>query len=781
MTDEHTPEGDELRRKLEQLAERGEPRGAKAVLDAARGGASAPSLSTASSKRVGPARFIPPIAIAASVMLVAGVAAALVSGGGKGHSTTAALAPTTSVPGATAESTTTIPIPEVAIPTKLIAASRLVPFDTCGALVSYARTQALKVVSASGLPGFHGGLSYGGVAVDQRAAATSGPAAAGESSAAPPAAAQAPVAGTDYSTTNNQEAGVDEPDTVKTDGTRVFTLAGGKLWALTTEAAPRVLGSLPMQGGSQLLLTGNRVIVLGGGGPIAMDSRMAGGPVAPGPYQQPSQAVSVVDVSNPSAMKVTGTLNVDGSYVAARMIDGVARIAFNSAPNVPFSYPQDGTPEAQAQATEKNKQAIRSTTASNWLPRYTATNAAGKQVAAGTLTDCGSSYHPPGFSGFGMLSVLTLNADHPEKSNSSSVMADGQIVYASPTRMYIASNQWGQFTNGAVQPTSTTLIHAFDISDPSGAHYKVSGQVRGHVLNQYSMSESNGVFRVATTDGTPTAPVGEGPQGQGSSQSYVTTFGDAGKVLLQLGQVAGLGKGENIYAVRFLGDLGYVVTFRQLDPLYVVDLSDPAKPVVKGALELLGYSAYLHPIGPGLLLGVGQDASPEGRRQGTQASVFDVSNPAAPKLVQRHSLGVPSIPQVEFDPHAFLYWAPTKLAVIPVQEYGQCTSGGPGSGQCGSNFVGALGLRASTAGISEVGRIQHPATQQQQQCSYPPSPPGQAQPQPAQPYCQPSSYTPPIDRSVVIGSRLFTFSQAGMLTSNLTSLVQQAWVPYPQS
>src|SRR5581483_5374777 len=373
MTDEHTPAGesgggDELRRRLEQLADRGEPRGAKAVLDAARGGASAPSLSTPSSKRVGPARFIPPIAIAASVMLVAGVAAALVTSGGGGHHTTAALAPTTSLPDATAESTTTVPIPEVAIPTKLIAASRLIPFDTCGALVSYARTQALKVVGPSGLPGSYGGFARGGVAESRGAAA---PGLAATDSPAPQAAAQAPAAGTDYSTTNNQEAGVDEPDTVKTDGTRVFTLAGGRLWALTTEAAPRVLGSLPMQNGSQLLLTGNRVIVLGGGGPIAVDSRFAGGGVASGPYQQPSQAVSVVDVSNPSAMKVTGTLNVDGSYVAARMIDGVARIAFNSAPNVPFSYPQDGTPEAQAQATEKNKQAIRSSTASNWLPRYT--------------------------------------------------------------------------------------------------------------------------------------------------------------------------------------------------------------------------------------------------------------------------------------------------------------------------------------------------------------------------------------------------------------------------
>lgn len=778
MTDEHTPAEGELRRQLEQLADRGQPRGAKAVLDAARGGASVPSLSRASATPIGPAKIVPAVAIAASVMLIAGVAAALVtSGGGKGRTTTAALSPTTTAAPAVAETTSTAPIPEVSIPTQLIAASRLVPFDTCGALVGYARSQALKLVGPYGVPG----ASRGGVAYATREGAPAGVAGAPASdSAATPAPAAAPAAGTDFSTTNNQEASVDEPDTVKTDGKRLFTLAGGKLWALSADGAPRVLGALPLNA-SELLLAGDRVIALGGGGPIAVDSRAAGGSaVAPGSYQQPSAMVTVIDVSNPGAMKVTGTLNVDGGYIAARMIGGVARIAFNSSPNIAYSYPQDGSPEAQAQATAKNRQAVQATTSSNWLPRYTVTDASGKQKAAGSLTDCGSSYHPPGFSGFGMLSVLTLNTDHPEKSNSSSVMADGSIVYASPTRMYIASNQWGAISgpvNGQiVQPSATTLIHAFDISDPTAAHYKVSGQVRGTVLNQFSMSESEGVLRVATTAGTPTAPAGEGPSGPGNSQSYVTTFGDAGKLLLQLGQVGGLGKGERLQAVRFLGNLGYVVTFRQLDPLYVVDLSDPAKPVVRGALELLGYSAYLHPIGPGLLLGVGQDANDQGRRQGTQASVFDVTNPAAPRLVQRYALGSPSSSQVEFDHHAFLYWAPTKLAVLPVQEYGQCTGGG----SCGPGFVGAIGLRASAAGISEVGRIQHPSQQQQQQCSYPPAQPGQPSPQPS---CQPQpySYAPTIDRSVVIGARLFTFSQQGVLASDLASLAQQAWVPYPTS
>ena len=98
-----------------------------------------------------------------------------------------------------------------------------------------------------------------------------------------------------------------------------------------------------------------------------------------------------------------------------------------------------------------------------------------------------------------------------------------------------------------------------------------------------------------------------------------------GGELREVGRVGGLGKGEQIYAVRFIGHVSYVVTFRQVDPLYTVDLSDPTNPRVRGELKILGYSAYLHPVGDGVLLGVGQDASGQGRIRGTQISLFDIS------------------------------------------------------------------------------------------------------------------------------------------------------------
>src|SRR5262249_19757989 len=147
-------------------------------------------------------------------------------------------------------------------------------------------------------------------------------------------------------------------------------------------------------------------------------------------------------------------------------------------------------------------------------------------------------------------------------------------------------------------------------------------------------------------------------------------------VLAPVGQVSGLGQGEQIYSVRFVDDTGYVVTFRQVDPLYTIDLSTPTAPKVVGQLELEGYSAYLHPVGDGLLLGVVVDvATDTNEPSGAQVELFDVSDAAHPKLLSKSSLGAGSSTQATYDHHAFLYWAPTGLAVLPVQVYGYATPG----------------------------------------------------------------------------------------------------------
>jgi hypothetical protein len=187
------------------------------------------------------------------------------------------------------------------------------------------------------------------------------------------------------------------------------------------------------------------------------------------------------------------------------------------------------------------------------------------------------------------------------------------------------------------------------------------------------------------------------------------------------------------------------VTFRQIDPLYTIGLADPTAPKVLGELELLGYSAYLHPIAADLLLGVGQDATPEGRTKGVQVSLFGVGDPAHPRLLARHALGTASSSQVEYDSHAFLYWPARKLVVLPVQVNDATPGSQPG-------FTGALALNVDAAGIGEVGRVAHNAV---------------------------NGYSPPITRSMVIADRLLTLSDGGVLASALDGFTPAGWLPFP--
>ena len=224
-----------------------------------------------------------------------------------------------------------------------------------------------------------------------------------------------------------------------------------------------------------------------------------------------------------------------------------------------------------------------------------------------------------------MLSVLTIDlANGLPAIDTDAVVAGGEIVYSSPTSLYVATQRW----LGAGAPAEAisdvrTQIHRFDVERPRSTSYVATGAVEGFMLNQWSMSEHEGVLRVASTTSPPWTQGGAA----GESESFVTTLATAGDRLIEVGQVGGIGRGEQIYAVRFIGDAGYVVTFRQVDPLYTLDLSDPTEPRVAGELKIPGYSAYLHPVGDGLLLGVGQDANADGATTGVQMSLFDVSDP----------------------------------------------------------------------------------------------------------------------------------------------------------
>ena len=214
--------------------------------------------------------------------------------------------------------------------------------------------------------------------------------------------------------------------------------------------------------------------------------------------------------------------------------------------------------------------------------------------------------------------------------------------------------------------------------------------------------------------------------------------------LVEVGSVGELGLGEQIYAVRFLGDVGYVVTFRQVDPLYSIDLSDPSNPVTRGELKIPGFSSYLHPVDDNLLLGIGQDATDEGRTLGTQVSVFDVSDLDNPTRLHQWTFefdeNSSSYSEVEYDHRAFLHWAQTGTTVLPVTRWSWDEET-----ETEDNFFGAVAVEARRDGIEEIGTITHDRFQGKN---------GQY------------DWGAQIRRSFVIGDAVYTLSEIGLMASD---------------
>ncbi|WP_432929796.1 beta-propeller domain-containing protein [Microbispora sp. CA-135349] len=552
-----------------------------------------------------------------------------------------------------------------------------------------------------------------------------------------------------FSTTNTHEAGVDEPDLVKTDGTRVVTVTRGVLRVVDARTR-KVTGTLRLVAEDQswaqadLLVHGDRALVLfqGGGiipfGATAKTRAGFGGP-----------RYVLVDLSGEP--RVLGSMTVRGQHVDARQSGSTVRLVVRSQPEIAFPAPKENEPEKEL--LEGNRQAVLSAPADAWLPAYDVESGGASRTER---VGCDRVSHPGQFTGTSMLTVHTIDLAAATPFGSLTpiaVAADGDTVYGTASSLYVTSNpRWWDARPVDVVPVSgpsatptpaaapeRTEVHRFDVSAPGAPRYVTSGSVPGRLLNQYSLSEYDGHLRVATTSGAEV--FGASP---GTSESGVYVL-DAG-TLAQTGSVTGLGRGERIYSVRFMDGLGYVVTFRQTDPLYALDLRDPAAPRVTGELKITGFSAYLHPAGEGRLIGIGQEASGEGRMLGTQISLFDVADPAAPAVLSRFHQGQ-SGSEAEWDPHAFLYWPATGLAVLPLANWAD-------GGIAGS---AALALRVGDREITKLGVVSHPR-------------------QPARSDFAPADQG--IRRSLVIGDDLWTLSYAGLKVSDAGTLTDRAWIPF---
>ena len=488
-------------------------------------------------------------------------------------------------------------------------------------------------------------------------------------------AGQTPVTGS-RTGTNVQDADVDEGDIAKTDGRIVVRVVGQEL-VVTDVSGPHAVelsrtklpGTLLFQ--PDLLLHDGAVTIVGtegrmydgrppfwyrrGGPPrVTPNGAPNGAPkvtssATPGrspgfmPPSDPGSRTRIVsfDVTGPSP-RLLSDRTVDGEPVAVReYAGGTVRVVVSShAPRIPFVQPdRQRTP---AEATAQNRNLVRQAPLTAWLPRIS--TGSGK---ASPLLGCSDVRHPDQASGFGTLSVLTFAPGAPAKPSTTAVTAAGDLVYSSADRLYVATT--------SLDGRERTTVHAFAL-DGSRTSYLASGRLPGTVNDRWSLDEYDGHLRAAVTLGDPWQPRG----------NALVVLGEEGDRLVPVGRLDGLGRGEQIKAVRWLGDAAVVVTYRQTDPLYTVDLADPQHPRLAGTLRMRGFSGYLHPLGGDLLLGLGRDATTTGVDLGARAATFDLHDLAHVRRTDVLDLRRATALVTLDDPHAFTYLPALRTAVLPV-------------------------------------------------------------------------------------------------------------------
>ena len=444
--------------------------------------------------------------------------------------------------------------------------------------------------------------------------------------------------------TNVQETGVDEPDTVKTDGTRLVRLRGDDLETYDASGTRmRAVSTLrlPRFDAGEILLDGDTVVAIGTD-QVSPTDQMTG-------QRRGSRVVTVslADADNP---EITSDVAYSSRVISARQHGSVVRLVLSDGlPALDFA-PLDPKGARAADALTVNREAIAATTIDDWLPTYDAGDGPRR------LLDCTDVAIPPDDLGLDTISVVgvdTADATHPQAIG---LAGATEIAYESDNHLYLAASPAGGdcidcFTaDGPVGagPSGTSHVFEFDLDGTTASHV-ASGEIEGTIADRWSMDEADDVLRVAV-----------GPSSETGSYNSVVTLRRSGTDLAEIGRVDGLGPGEQIKSVRWFDDLAIVVTFRQVDPLYSVDLSEPSSPSLIGELKIPGYSEYLHPLGDDRLLGIGYD----GRGRDAQIALFDAGDLAD---VRRDDVVVLRATQsiATQDPRAFT-WLPDRDTVLTV-------------------------------------------------------------------------------------------------------------------
>ena len=521
-------------------------------------------------------------------------------------------------------------------------------------------------------------------------------------------AAGGPLTAVRRSGTNNQIATVDEADMVKTDGSYVYLATAGAL-RIVEAMNPRVLSTTKLSGTvRELFVEGDRAVVYSsiGGKPrrctYGYDCAFGG--------DGTSTHVAVFDIANRAEPKVVREVDLSGSLIAARRIGNAVHtvVSDGDSPAPPFeTFPQGlgmcGTDEKAvrakfAQLKLDNEKRIRGV--STTFPTLTERGQATRM--------CGGILRTAIRDGGAFTTVVSFDmTDDKRPPTTATLQSRPGAVFASANALYVSvvhrrQTAAGRWYQAYPSVDEVSEIHKFAIGTSATAtRYVGSGTVPGHVLNQFAMDEWYGYLRVATTRGRV-------PDPKVSSVLSIMSEGSDGN-LVRVGAVDKIAPGEDIRAVRFDGDRGYIVTFKKTDPLFVMDLFDPRKPQVLGELKIPGFSTYIHRIDPKHLLSIGFDANDHGDFayfDGVILQLFDVEKPTQPRLLHKEKIGTRgSSSEAATDHLAFNWFADDGLLAVPMT---LCEGGGDGRNGDRLAFSGLLVYDVDVEkGFTKLGGVDH--------------------------------------------------------------------------
>jgi hypothetical protein len=605
---------------------------------------------------------------------------------------------------------------------------------------------------------------------------------AGADSAPAPSSEGPRTAGEDFSTTNNQESGVDEADFVKTDGYQIYTLNGNRLhifhvpeFGELTPASVRHVEGWPRE--MLLDAAAKKLVVFSG---IDAYSLPAGHPIRAklerrdgerGDYYWRVANVSkltVFDVSDPEAPSLVRELYLEGWYSTARLVDSTVRMAAYTSLNVPYLQYYWGFDDIDANE-KRTVEAISRMPLTDLVPMIYERSASGL-VTQHALTGerCASFHRPTDSHGRGVTSILSLDLLGEQVAlDTDQILSNWATIYASKDHLVVAeaAHDWWWFW-WSPNDTERTNLHVFDTTRPGKASYVASGRVDGGINDQFSLSDHEGYLRVATTtnrfnwwwwgredDSQPPPP---------ESHVFVLPI-QGGAPLAISGRIDGIAPGESIQSARFDGDRGYLVTFRRIDPFFTLDLADPQLPKVIGELKIPGFATYIHPIANQKILTIGFGGDDTGTNWRTQVSMLDVTNFAAPALVSTLDLAAEggwAWSEATWEHKAFQYWAPKKLLAIPVST---STYGVTPTGQYWWRYVSRLELVSvdpEGTPLANYGSIDHSDFFNDDQTYY---------------------WTPDVRRSIFMGDYIYAISDRGITVNRTADLASMTRVALPGS